>query len=170
MIDFSTIQLDRLVKFLSTLSGNTDPTQYFDVGRMIEIAYQEYSNTQLERINLVGKDLRDNFGKTYESKKVTFTNKSLMAVRKVIVMNGYGTPDINRFTPADYYIFTDPGKLKACCVPGSMLYNIKVGGSVITASCNPKPEHFFLNGGSPISKNFFQEKEKFIMNFIRSIE
>ena len=64
MIDFATIQLDRLVKFLSTLSGNTDPTQYFDVGRMIEIAYQEYSNTQLERINLVGKDLRDNFGKT----------------------------------------------------------------------------------------------------------
>ena len=170
MIDFKTIELNRLSKFLSTLSGNTDPTQYFDVGRMIEIAYQEYSNGQLTRINMIGKDLLDIFKKTYESKKITFTNKSLMAVRGVIVMNGYGTPDINRFTPADYYLFTDPDKLKACCVPGSMLYNIKVRGTTITASCDPKPEHFFLDGGESVDKSFFEEKQTFIMNFIRSIE
>lgn len=170
MIDFTSIQLDRLTKFLSTLSGNTDPTQYFDVGRMIEIAYQEYSNGQLKRINEKGKDLQDNFKKTYESKKVTFTNKSLMAVRNVIVMNAYGNPDINRFIPADYYIFTDPDKLKACCVPGSMLYNIRINGSNINASCDPKQEHFFMNGGEPLEKSYFTEKETFIMNFIRSIE
>lgn len=170
MIDFKTIELDRLCKFLSTLSDNTDPTQYFDVGRMIEIAYQEYSNGMLTRINQKGKDLKDLSSSTYESKKVTFTNKSLMAVRGVIIMNGYGTPDINRFTPADYYIFTDPDKLKACCVPGSMLYNIKVRGTTITASCNPEKKHFFLDGGESINKNYFKEKEIFIMNFIRSIK
>lgn len=170
MIDFKTIQLNRLCKFLSTLSGNTDPTQYFDVGRMIEIVYEEYSNGQLKRINQQGKDLIDLTGKTYESKKVTFRNKNQSAVRAVIVMNSFGNIDINRFIPADYYIFTDPDKLKACCVPGSMLYNIKVAGSNIIASCDPKHNHFFLNGGLTEDKNYFIEKENFIMNFIGSIE
>ena len=170
MIDFKTIQLNRLCKFLSTLSGNTDPTQYFDIGRMIEIVYDEYSNGQLKRINRQGKDLIDLSGKTYESKKVTFKNKNQSAVRQVIVMNSFGKVDINKFIPADYYIFTDPDKLKACCVPGSMLYNIKIAGSTITACCNPNHNHFFLNGGLSENKNYFTEKETFIMNFIRSIE
>lgn len=170
MIDFKIIQLTRLCKFLSTLSGNTDNTQYFDVGRMIELAYQEYSNGLLIRINQKGKDLVDLHNKTYESKKVTFKNKNQSAVRNVIVMNGFSKADVDKFIRADYYIFTDPDKLKACCVPGTMLYNIRVYGSNVVASCNPKANHFFLNGGTTVNKNYFSEKETFIMNFIRSIE
>ena len=60
MIDFiETIDLMRLSFFFSSLSGNTDPTQYFDVGRMIEFAYEEYSGGKLKRINQIGKDLID---------------------------------------------------------------------------------------------------------------
>ena len=172
MIDFSkVIELDKLSKLLSTLTGNTDPTQYFDVGRMIELAYEAYSNGNLRRVNLTGRDLVDKNNTTYESKKVTFENKNQRAVRKVVVKNGRGkSKDISDFTPADYYIFSDPDKLKACCVPGSMLYNIKKSGSNdLTASCDPQPEHFFLDGGPSSDKNYFDEKNKLIMNFIRSI-
>ena len=66
------------------MSGNTDPTQYFDLGRMIEFAYEEYSDGKLKRINQTGKDLIDLNGKTYESKKVTFKNKNEMAVRGIV--------------------------------------------------------------------------------------
>lgn len=169
MIDFSTIELNKLSKFLSTLSGNTDPTEYFEMGKVIEYAYQEYGKGQLKRINLVGKDLIDNMGKTYESKKVKFTNKSEMAVRGVIVMNARSAPDLSRFNSADYYIFTDPDKLKACCVPGSMLYNIKIAGTTIVAHCNPEPEHFFLNGGPSLNENFFNKKVDFYLDYIRRI-
>jgi hypothetical protein len=167
MIDFSTINLTKLSNFLSTLSGNTDSTEYFELGKVIEYAYQEYSYGQLTRINLIGKDLIDTYGKTYESKKIKFKNKSQRAVRGVIVMNGRSTPDISRFSPADYYIFTNPDKLKACCVPGSMLYNIRISGTTITASCDPEPEHFFLNGGPSVTENFFEKKIKFYLDYIR---
>jgi hypothetical protein len=173
MVDFTkVVDLDRLSKFLSTLTGNEDNTQYFDVGRMIELAYEEFSNGNLKRVNLVGRDLIDHKKKTYESKKVTFVNQSERAVRGIVVKNGRGSSkDISDFIRADYYIFSDPGKLKCCCVPGSMLYNLKRSGSNdITASCNPEPEHFFMNGGPSSNKNYFSEKDKFVMNFIRSIE
>ena len=173
MIDFSkVIELDKLSKLLSTLTGNTDPTQYFDVGRMIELAYEAYSNGNLRRVNLTGRDLVDKNNTTYESKKVTFGNKSERAVRGVVVKNGRGKDkDVSNFIPADYYIFSDPDKLKACCVPGSMLYNIRKSGSNdLTASCDPEPEHFFLNGGTFSDRNYFKEKDKLIMNFIESIE
>ena len=173
MIDFSSImELNKLSKLLSTLTGNTDPTQYFDVGRMIELAYEAYSNGNLKRVNLTGRDLVDLNKKFYESKKVTFANKSERAVRKVVVKNGRGNDtDVANFVLADYYIFSDPDKLKACCVPGSMLYNIRKSGSNdFTASCDPEPEHFFLNGGPSSSRNYFLEKDQFVMNFIGSIE
>jgi hypothetical protein len=173
MIDFSSImELDKLSKLLSTLTGNTDPTQYFDVGRMIELAYEAYSNGNLKRVNLTGRDLVDLNNQSYESKKVTFTNKSERAVRGVVVKNGRGKDkDVTNFVPADYYIFSDPNKLKACCVPGSMLYNIRKSGSNdLTASCDPEPEHFFMNGGPSSSRNYFLEKDKLIMHFIGSIE
>jgi hypothetical protein len=169
MIDFSTIKLNKLSKFLSTLSGNTDSTEYFELGKVIEYAYQEYSYGQLKRVNLVGRDLIDLKGKTYESKKTSFKNKSGRAVRGVVVMNARSAPDLSRFNSADYYIFTDPDKLKACCVPGSMLYNVKIAGTTITASCNPEPEHFFLNGGPSLDENFFAKKVDFYLDYIRGI-
>ena len=171
-IDFvNVIDLEKLSRLLSTLTGNTDPTQYFEVGRMIELAYEAYSNENLKRVNLTGRDLVDKNNVTYESKKVTFANKSEMAVRGVVVKNGRGNDkDVTNFVPADYYIFSDPDKLKACCVPGSMLYNIRKSGSNdLTASCNPEPKHFFLDGGSHSNRNYFKEKDNLIMEFIRSI-
>jgi hypothetical protein len=171
-IDFvNVIDLEKLSRLLSTLTGNTDPTQYFDVGRMIELAYEAYSYGTLKRINLTGRDLIDLLKNTYESKKVTFANKSQRAVRGVVVKNGRGADkDVSSFIPADFYIFSDPEKLKACCVPGSMLYNIKKSGSNdITASCDPEPEHFFLDGGPRSNRNYFEEKDNLIMEFIRSI-
>jgi len=170
MIDFSTLNLNKLSNFLSTLSGNTDSTEYFELGKVIEYAYQEYSYGQLKRVNLIGKDLIDTYGKTYESKKISFKNKSGRAVRGVIVMNARSAPDLSRFTSADYYIFTDPDKLKACCVPGSMLYNVKISGTTITASCDPEPEHFFLNGGPTLSESFFDKKVKFYLDYIRGMD
>jgi len=173
MIDFSkAIDLHKLCKLLSALTGNKDNTQYFDVGRMIELAYASYSNGNLKRVNLTGIDLLDSTDKSYQSKKVTFGNKSQRAVRGVVVKNGRGdSKDISDFIPADYYIFSDPEKLKACCVPGSMLYNFKKSGSNdITCSCDPEPEHFFLNGGPSAKKNFFIEKDEFVHNFIENIE
>jgi hypothetical protein len=71
---------------------------------------------------------------------------------------------------ADYYIFSDPQKLKACCVPGSMLYNFKkTKSNDISVSCNPKHEHFFLYSGPAWNRNYFKEKDEFVMNFIRSV-
>jgi hypothetical protein len=170
MIDFiEKIDLMRLSFLFSSLSGNTDVTQYFDVGRMIELAYEEYSNGKLKRINQTGRDLIDLNGKTYESKKVTFKNKNEMAVRGVIVKNARGSGQTD-FVPADYYIFSDPQKLKACCVPGSMLYNFKkTKSNDISVSCNPKHEHFFLYSGPAWNRNYFKEKDEFVMNFIRSV-
>jgi hypothetical protein len=172
MIDFAKIDLSRVSKILSTISTPTENIQYFDVGRMVELIYEECSNGLLTRKNSTGVDLVDKNNVTYESKKITFANASKKVVRNVIVMNGWSDTDVSKFSPADYYIFTDPKLLRACCVPGSMLYNIRKpsGGSNITASCNPQPEHFFLDGGESIDRNYFEEKKVFVTNFLRSIK
>jgi hypothetical protein len=172
MIDFTSIDLPRAAKILSTISTPSENIQYFDVGMMVEIIYERCGNGLLTRKNSTGVDLIDNNNNTYESKKITFANKSKRDVRQVIVMNGWSDTDISNFSPADYYIFTDPKLLRACCVPGNMLYNIRKTpqGSNIIASCNPQPEHFFLDGGEYINRDFFEEKKIFIDNFINSIK
>ena len=170
MIDFTKTDLSRVSKILSTISTPTENIQYFDVGRMVELIYEECSNGLLTRKNSTGVDLVDKNNATYESKKITFANASKKVVRNVIVMNGWGEKDVSDFVSADYYIFTDPKLLRACCVPSNMLYNIKKNGTNITASCNPQPEHFFLDGGESIDRNYFEEKEVFVTNFLRSIK
>ena len=172
MIDFAKINLSRIAKILSTISTPTENIQYFDVGRMVELAYEECSNGLLVRQNRTGYDLVDKNNSTYESKKTTFENKAKRSVRDVTVMNGWSDTDVSKFIPADYYIFTDPKLLRACCVPGSMLYNIKKSkkGSTITASCNPELEHFFLDGGESVDRDYFEEKDVFVKEFIRSIQ
>ena len=170
MIDFAQIDLSWVARTLSTISTPTENIQYFDVGRMVEMIYEECSDGLLVRKNSTGVDLVDAKNVTYESKKVTFKNVSKKAVRGVIVMNGWGEKDVSDFVSADYYIFTDPKLLRACCVPSNMLYNIKKSGTNIVASCNPQPEHFFLDGGERIEKDYFQEKEIFARNFIRSMK
>ena len=172
MIDFTQIDLPRVAKILSTLSTPTENIQYFDLGYVVEIIYEKCSNDLLTRKNMTGYDMVDKNHITYESKKVTFKNKSERAVRQVTVMNGWSDTDVSKFVPADYYIFTDPKLLRACCVPGSMLYNIRrtAKASNITASCNPQPEHFFMDGGERINRDYFEEKKIFIDNFIESIK
>ena len=170
MIDFAQIDLPWVARTLSTISTPTENIQYFDVGRMVEMIYEECSDGLLVRKNSTGVDLVDAKNVTYESKKVTFKNVSKKAVRGAIVMNGWGEKDISDFVSADYYIFTDPKLLRACCVPSNMLYNIKKSGTNIVASCNPQPEHFFLDGGERIERDYFHEKEIFARNFIRSMK
>jgi len=167
MIDFSRCQLHRFARLMSTLSGNNDPTEYFDLGRMIEFAWQEYSDNQLTRINEQGKDLIDADGLTYESKCITFRNKGQNAARGVIVANGYGTPSLDRFTPADYYLFTDYRKKKIAWVSSDQLYRIKVVGTTITASADPHPDQFLnLPVVTPLQRNFFEDKHTFTMRYI----
>jgi hypothetical protein len=171
MIDFTQINLPWVARTLSTISTPTENIQYFDMGRMIELIYEECSNGLLVRKNSTGVDLVDSNNVTYESKKVTFKNAAKRSVRGAIVMNGWGgEKDVSDFVPADYYIFTDPKLLRACCVPSNMLYGIKKFGSNIIAHCNPQPEHFFLDGGERIDRDYFKEKEIFARNFIESIK
>ena len=175
MINFQKIDLDRFSKFLTTVDDNGgDPTLYFDLGRMIEIALSEYSNGLLRRVvGAHGKDLVDDKNASYESKKVTFANKLRMDVRNAIVLNFRGKSSLDKFIPADYYIFTDPSIIRACCVPGNMLYNFKVTDSGVTASADPTQEHFFLDGILPehrLDRQYFEEKRQFVMNFIESIK
>jgi len=175
VIDFQQMDLIRFSKFLTTVDDNGgDPTLYFDLGRMIEIALAEYSNGLLKRIvGAHGKDLVDAEGISYESKKVTFANKLRMDVRNAVVLNYRGNADISKFKPADYYIFTDPSIIRACCVPGHMLYNIRTTDSGVTASADPTQDHFFLDGILPeyrLSRQYFTEKNDFVMNFIESIK
>jgi len=173
MIDFTKIDLKRIAKILSTISTPTENIQYFDVGRMVEKIYEKCSNGLLVRQNRTGVDLVDKNNVTYESKKVTFKNVGKRSVRDTIVMNGWSNCNVSDFVPADYYIFTDPKLKRACCVPSSMLYNIRKSGkngSNIVASCNPQPENFFLDGGESIDVDYFEEKEIFVNNFIDSIK
>ena len=167
MIDFSRCELHRFARLLSTLTGNTDPTEYFDLGRIIEFAWQEYSDNQLTRINEQGKDLIDANGFSYESKVITFKNKAQNAVRNVIVANGYGTPSLDRFTPADYYLFTDYKRGKIAWINGDQLYSIRIYGSNITASANPRPDQFLdLPLITSTQRNFFEDKHNFTMRYI----
>lgn len=167
MIDFSRCQLDRFARLMSTLGGNNDPTEYFDLGRIIEFAWQEYSDNQLTRINEQGKDLIDASGFTYESKAVKFKNKGQNAVRSVIVANGYGTPDLSRFHPADYYLFTDYKQMKIAWVFGHQLYGLKIQGSTIVAHANPHADQFLqLPSITPTQRNFFEDKHNFTMRYI----
>jgi len=170
MIDLTRFQTDRMTRLMHTLDGNTDPTEYFDLGRMIEFAWQEYSDNQLTRINEQGKDLIDADGLTYESKCITFKNKLKNAVRQCIVANGYSAPSLDRFTPADYYLFTDYRNMRIAWCHGHQLYNLKVSGSVITASANPDPDQFLhLPLIATPNRNFFEDKHHFTMNYINSM-
>jgi len=164
------LQTDRITRLMHTLDGNNDPTEYFDLGRMIEFAWQEYSDNQLTRINEQGKDLIDADGLTYESKCITFKNKLKNAVRQCIVANGYSAPSLDRFTPADYYLFTDYRNMRIAWCHGHQLYNLKVSGSVITASANPDPDQFLnLPLITTPKRNFFEDKHHFTMNYINSM-
>jgi hypothetical protein len=171
MIDFSRFESDRMTRLMHTLSGNTDPTEYFDLGRMIEFAWQQYSDDQLIRVNKKGVDLigaEDSM--TYESKCITFKNKAKNAVRGVIVANGYGAPSLDRFHAADYYLFTDYRNMKIAWCHGHQLYNVKINGSTITASANPLPDQFIhLPLIATPSTNFFEDKHHFIMQYINTI-
>jgi len=170
MIDLTRFQTDRMTRLMHTLDGNTDPTEYFDLGRMIEFAWQEYSDNQLTRINEQGKDLIDADGLTYESKCITFKNKLKNAVRQCIVANGYSAPSLDRFTPADYYLFTDYRKMKIAWCHGDQLYRIKIVGTTITASADPHPDQFLnLPAVTPLQRNFFEDKHHFTMNYINSM-
>jgi len=167
MIDFSRCQLHRFARLMSTLGGNNDPTEYFDLGRMIEFAWQEYSDNQLTRINEQGKDLIDADGFTYESKCIKFKNKRQNAVRGAIVANGYGTPSLDRFTPADYYLFTDYKQMKIAWVSSCQLYGIRIYGSTIMANANPHPDQFLELPSIPSTqRNFFEDKHNFTMRYI----
>lgn len=170
MIDLTRFQIDRMTRLMHTLSGNTDPTEYFDLGRMIEFAWQEYSDNQLTRVNKKGKDLEDIIQSTYESKCITFKNKLKNAVRQCIVANGYSAPSLDRFDPADYYLFTDYRNMRIAWCHGHQLYNLKVSGSVITASANPDPDQFLhLPLIATPNRNFFEDKHHFTMNYINSM-
>ena len=137
---------------------------------MIEFAWQEYSDNQLTRVNKKGKDLEDIIQSTYESKCITFKNKLKNAVRQCIVANGYGAPSLDRFTPADYYLFTDFRNMRIAWCHSHQLYNLKVSGSVITASANPDPDQFLhLPLIATPNRNFFDEKHHFTMNYINSM-
>ena len=153
---------------MNTLNGNTDPTQFFDLGRMIEFAWQQYSDDQLIRVNKKGIDLMDAItGESYESKCITFKNKGKNAVRQCIVANGYSAPSLDRFTPADYYLFTDYRNMKIAWCYGEQLYNLKVSGTVITASANPDPDQFLhLPLVATSKRNFFEDKHNFTISFI----
>ena len=168
------LEIDNLSRLFSTLKTPNDPTSYFRLGVAIEKSLEYFSNGHLQRVNLTGKDLLGSDKKYYECKKVTFKNKGGMSVRNVIVKNGRGNSD-QEFKPADYYIFVEPLKRKACCVPGKMLYNIRQTKTDVKAHCNPKAKHFFmfendLKGKElPFSyRDFFEEDDKHLYDYIKS--
>jgi hypothetical protein len=169
MIDFKTFELDRLSKLLWSLKGYTDNNLRFPkAGELVEIAYDVYSKGKLKRVNLPGIDLIGDDGKTYESKVTQFKNKSLMAVRRVILKNSRASSSVNK-NLADYFIFTDIKLGKACCVPSTMIYNTKFNGATLVGHCNPELEHFFLRGyDGQGDKDYFQDAEKFDYDYVRS--
>ena len=59
MIDFAQIDLPWVARTLSTISTPTENIQYFDVGRMVEMIYEECSDGLLVRKNSTGVDLVD---------------------------------------------------------------------------------------------------------------
>lgn len=169
MIDFSTIELNRLSKLMWSLKDYTSNNLRFPkAGELVEIAYDVYSKGQLERVNLPGVDLIGVDNCTYESKVIQFKNKSQSAVRGVILKNSRASSSVNE-NLADYFIFTDIKLGKACCVPSNLIYNTKFTGAVLTGSCNPEEQHFFLHGYTEkYQENYFTESEEFDYEYVRS--
>jgi len=168
MIDFNTFELNRLSKLLWSLKDYTaNNLRYPKAGELVEIAYDVYSKGQLKRVNLPGVDLIGTDGHTYESKVTQFQNKSEMAVRDVILKNSRSKDSVNEKL-ADFFIFTDIKRGKACCVPSSMIYNTKFTGAVLTGHCNPELEHFFLeNYAQKYETNYFAEAETFDYAYVK---
>ena len=169
MVNFNQFDTHRLSKLLWSLKDYThNNLRYPKAGELVEIAYDVYSKGQLKRVNLPGVDLIGTDGYTYESKVTQFKNISEMAVRNVILKNSRASSSVNE-NLADFFIFTDVKLGKACCVPSDSIYNIKFTGAVLTGSCNPQQEHFFLNGyQESYEKDYFQEAEEFDYNYVRS--
>lgn len=169
MIDFNTIELNRLSKLMWSLKDYTSNNLRFPkAGELVEIAYDVYSKGQLERVNLPGVDLIGVDNCTYESKVIQFKNKSQSAVRGVILKNSRASSSVNE-NLADYFIFTDIKLGKACCVPSNLIYNTKFTGAVLTGSCNPEEQHFFLHGYTEkYQENYFTESEEFDYEYVRS--
>lgn len=169
MIDFTTFELNRLSKLLYSLKDyTTNNLRFPKAGELVEIAYDVYSKGQLKRVNLPGVDLIGKDGFTYESKVTQFKNKSQMAVRDVILKNSRASSSVNEKL-ADLFIFTDIKLGKACCVPSSLIYNMKFTGAVLTGHCDPHPEFFFLDGYDKKYKtDYFAEAEKFDYAYVES--
>ena len=178
-IDFSQFDCNKFSKLLSSLSNYTDNNlNYPTVGKLVEKAFAEYcNNNSFKRVNQCGYDLlyypNNSQEKKVESKVTKFTNKSERAVRNVIIKNTRSSCDNYELELADYYIFTDIKKRKACCVTSNKLFNFKNNGACITASCDPEPEDFFLteinNNINILPRDYFQEADDFDLHFIRSI-
>ena len=93
---------------------------------------------------------------------------SQAAVRGVILKNSRASSSVNEKL-ADFFIFTDIKLGKACCVPSNMIYNIKLTGAVLTGSCKPHPEYFFLdNYAKKYKTDYFIEAEKFDYDYVKS--
>ena len=169
MIDFNTFELDRLSKLLWSLRDyTTNNLRFPKAGELVEIAYDVYSKGKLKRVNLPGVDLIGTDGHTYESKVIQFKNISKAAVRGVILKNSRASSSVNEKL-ADFFIFTDVKLGKACCVSSSLIYNTKFTGAVLTGSCDPGQDHFFLHGYEDQYENdYFAEAEEFDYQYVRS--
>jgi regulation of enolase protein 1 (concanavalin A-like superfamily) len=169
MVNFNQFDTHRLSKLLWSLKDYThNNLRYPKAGELVEIAYDVYSKGQLKRVNLPGVDLIGTDGHTYESKVTQFKNISKMAVRNVILKNSRASISVNE-NLADFFIFTDVKLGKACCVPSDFIYNTRFTGAVLTGSCDPQEEHFFLHGyQKSYEKDYFQEAEEFDYNYVRS--
>jgi hypothetical protein len=169
MINFNTFELDRLSKLLWSLKDYTSNNLRFPkAGELVEIAYDVYSKGNLQRVNLPGVDLIGCDNRTYESKVIQFKNVSKTAVRGVILKNSRASSSVNE-NLADFFIFTDIKLGKACCVPSSLIYNKKFTGAVLTGSCNPEEDDFFLHGYEcEYEKNYFSEAEEFDYEYVKS--
>jgi len=169
MIDFNTFELDRLSKLLWSLRDyTTNNLRFPKAGELVEIAYDAYSKGKLKRVNLPGVDLIGTDDHTYESKVIQFKNISKMAVRGVILKNSRASSSVNEKL-ADFFIFTDVKLGKACCVPSNLIFNTKFTGAVLTGSCNPEQDHFFLHGyEDQYQKDYFAEAEEFDYQYVRS--
>jgi len=169
MIDFNTFELDRLSKLLWSLRDyTTNNLRFPKAGELVEIAYDVYSKGKMKRVNLPGVDLIGTDDNTYESKVIQFKNISKMAVRGVILKNSRASSSVNEKL-ADFFIFTDVKLGKACCVPSNLIYNTKFTGAVLTGSCNPEQDHFFLHGyEDQYQKDYFAEAEEFDYQYVRS--
>jgi len=169
MINFDTFELSRLSKLMYSLRDYTkNNLRYPKVGELVEIAYDVYSKGQLKRVNLPGIDLIGSDGHTYESKVTQFKNISEMAVRNVILKNSRSKENVNQEL-ADFFIFTDIKLGKSCCVPSSMIDNIRFNGACLMGNCDPGYSHFFLHGyNKHYDKDYFEEAEEFDYKYVSS--